>query len=122
MLHTRGLDAEEARRFEDEASGTWASLEPGTLDLRKVSGGVELRSRGADKGTAVLRLLAETPRGAVVVYLGDDETDEDAFAALAGRGVGIRVGPLQATRASVTLPDTQAVLKFLESWRSVTSR
>ncbi|MBO0687148.1 MAG: trehalose-phosphatase, partial [Candidatus Dormibacteraeota bacterium] len=48
-----------------------------------------------DKGRAVLYLLGALglDREEVVpLYLGDDVTDEDAFAALAGRGVGVFVG------------------------------
>src|SRR3989440_1806101 len=48
-----------------------------------------------DKGKAVLYLLKALglDRDDVVpVYLGDDLTDEDAFRALAGRGIGIFVG------------------------------
>jgi hydroxymethylpyrimidine pyrophosphatase-like HAD family hydrolase len=48
-----------------------------------------------DKGKAVLYLLEalELDRDDVVpVYLGDDITDEHAFEALAGRGIGIFVG------------------------------
>jgi len=48
-----------------------------------------------DKGKAVLYLLKALglDRDDVIpVYLGDDITDEDAFRALAGRGVGILVG------------------------------
>src|SRR6266516_3831447 len=50
---------------------------------------------GWDKGKAVLYLLEALglDRDDVVpVYLGDDITDEDAFRALAGRGIGIFVG------------------------------
>lgn len=47
-----------------------------------------------DKGRAVLSLLDTLGLNGpdvVPLYLGDDETDEDAFRALAGRGIGIRV-------------------------------
>lgn len=44
------------------------------------------------KGRAVLRLWHECP-GALPVYLGDDVTDEHAFAALAGKGVTVLVAP-----------------------------
>jgi trehalose-phosphatase len=49
-----------------------------------------------DKGRAVRWLLERlelTGPDVLPVYVGDDETDEDAFEALSGDGVGIRVGP-----------------------------
>jgi len=45
-----------------------------------------------DKGRAVLWLLrALDLEAALPVYIGDDDTDEDAFRALGGRGIGIVV-------------------------------
>ena len=48
-----------------------------------------------DKGKAVLHLIwtLDLDRDAVVpLYVGDDVTDEDAFEALEGRGIGVFVG------------------------------
>ncbi len=36
-------------------------------------------------------ILRETEKGAVVTYLGDDITDEDAFKALKGKGLSVLV-------------------------------
>lgn len=70
-----------------------------------------------DKGTAVLRVLdalglsrSET----VPIYIGDDETDEDAFRAIAGFGIGIRAGEDGPTAAAFTLDGPEAVGDFLE--------
>ena len=70
-----------------------------------------------DKGRAVLWLLQalglDRPRVAAI-YIGDDLTDEDAFAALAGRGVGIAVGrEPRLTHADYALGDPREVLLFL---------
>jgi trehalose-6-phosphatase len=49
-----------------------------------------------------------------VVYVGDDDTDEDAFRALLGLGITFRVG--QAERPTVAarrLPDLEAVETLL---------
>lgn len=91
-------------------------------ELRRTHGKkvFELRPRlDWDKGKAVLWLLEalDLNRPAVLpFYLGDDETDEDAFRALAGRGVGIFVGhPDTETAAAHRLDDVDAVRRFLDA-------
>ena len=65
--------------------------------LRKTGGKKVFELRPAihwDKGRAIRWLLSELglDRADVLpVYVGDDETDEDAFRALYGRGIGILV-------------------------------
>ena len=66
-----------------------------------------------DKGTAVQRELNRFSRHALPVYIGDDRTDEPAFAALPN-GITIRVGRRALTRAKFQLRDTAEVLRFLE--------
>ena len=78
----------------------------------------ELRPRIEwDKGRAVLWLLeALHLDGPEVVpfYVGDDETDEDAFRALKGRGIGIIVADEpRPTGATYLLADTAAVEEFM---------
>jgi trehalose-phosphatase len=67
----------------------------------------------ADKGTAVRRELARLPIRALPVYVGDDISDEPAFAAVP-HGVGIRVGTLRSTRARYRLEGAEQVCHFLE--------
>jgi trehalose-phosphatase len=88
--------------------------------LRKTGGKkiFELRPRIEwDKGRAVLWLLEalDLDRPDIVpVYIGDDETDEDAFRALAGRGLGILVADEpRPTHATFVLRDVAAVEAFL---------
>jgi len=70
-----------------------------------------------DKGRAVLWLLeALGLEGAEVLpfYVGDDVTDEDAFRALAGRGVGVLVAEApRASAADYRLRDPEEVREFL---------
>ncbi len=69
------------------------------------------------KGRAVTWLLeALSLEDAFALYVGDDRTDEDAFHALEGRGLGILVGlPARPTAARYRLEDPEAVRRFL-SW------
>lgn len=82
-------------------------------------GGVELRLPGIDKGEAVRVLSAENP-GSVIVYLGDDKTDEDAFNALGESGLGILVrARRRKTAASWRLRPPEELLLFLDAWRHI---
>jgi alpha,alpha-trehalase len=119
-VHTRLV----AREREDEvraAVAGWAARHP---QLRLTAGKkvIEVRPRVEwDKGRAVLWLMGalHLDRPEVVpVYVGDDLTDEDAFAALDERGAGIVVGSdSRLTRARYALEDTREVLLFLETLR-----
>lgn len=76
---------------------------------------VEIRPRGTDKGTALQAFLAEAPfHGRRPLMLGDDHTDEDAFAAATRLdGAGIVVGPRRPTCARYALPDPTAVRAWI---------
>ncbi len=69
-----------------------------------------------DKGRALGWLLEQIgPENAVPVYLGDDTTDEDGFAAVEGSGIGILVSAIpRATRASLNLQAPWEVQLFLQ--------
>jgi len=79
-----------------------------------------------DKGRALLWLLErlEAVEGPLVpVYVGDDVTDEDAFAAIAGRGVGIRIGDAHArSGADYSLRDVDETLAFLRGLLAMEGR
>jgi trehalose-phosphatase len=82
-LHWRGLPPEPAAEARNTIRQAWAPLaESGHLSLLEFDGGIELRPREPNKGTAVLSLLGELPPDAAFAYLGDDTTDEDAFRVL----------------------------------------
>ena len=77
----------------------------------------ELRTPGQDKGKSVSAFLREAPfDGATPVFIGDDLTDEDGFAAAARLGgYGVLVGPERPTQAAYRLNDCDAVLGWLSA-------
>lgn len=76
---------------------------------------VELRTPGAHKGDSVRAFMAEAPfAGATPVFVGDDITDEDGFAAAeALGGYGVLVGEPRESAARYRLNDVDAVLTWL---------
>lgn len=117
-LHWRGLPAAERaglQRLGDRALGEIARA--CGLSVWPFDGGMELRAPDRDKGSAVRQILEELPRRACVAYLGDDLTDEAAFAAIRGRGLAALVRPsLRPTSAQVWLRPPAELLKFLGDW------
>ncbi|MHB8285281.1 MAG: trehalose-phosphatase [Caulobacteraceae bacterium] len=87
------------------------------LGLRLQTGDMvaELKTPGADKGDALKAFMAEAPfRDGLPVFVGDDVTDEDGFAAARGvGGFGVLVGPPRETVAQYGLNDVPDVLDWL---------
>lgn len=90
-------------------------------NLRKTSGKkvFEIRPRiNWHKGKAVdwiLNVLGYHPGQHLAIYIGDDVTDEDAFAAVEGKGFGILVAHEPRTsKAEYVIRDTQDVQEVLE--------
>ncbi len=111
-LHYRGARAREIRRARvmlDEAlrpRGKWLRVLAG----KKVWEVLPRAIQG--KGAAVGALARSTP-SALVVYIGDDNSDEEAFRALK-RGITIRVGGRGESRARYSLRNPAEVCRFLE--------
>ncbi len=88
-------------------------------DLRRTGGKKMFNLRPAldwDKGSAVRSLLEVLGGGHLPLYLGDDLTDEDAFAVL-GDGIGlvVRGETDRPTAATYALRDPDEATAFLES-------
>ena len=85
------------------------------LDVQTGKMVVELRPAGIDKGDALRRFQAAAPfAGHRPIFVGDDDTDEAAFAAATALGgCGILVGPMRATVARYRLDDVAAVRRWL---------
>lgn len=75
----------------------------------------ELRPGGADKGTAVRTLMASVPMAnGTPLFIGDDVTDEEGFAAAADLGgAGVLVGAQRSTLAAFSLEQVAAVRHYL---------
>ena len=123
-FHWRGLDPEAVNTLGSEVRAKWEALalESG-LEIHEFDGGLELRVPGRDKGFAVRTILSEMERQSVVAYLGDDRTDEDAFRAIRGRGLGVLVRPqFRPTEADLWLVPPEELLDFLGKWARILNR
>lgn len=114
-IHWRGHQPARVAEIRGELMALWAQTgQRGAVVMEEFDGGMEFKSRDRDKGSAVREILRE---GEVAAYLGDDLTDEDAFRAIAGHGLGVLVRPeLRPTSASLWLQTPQEVATFLRDW------
>lgn len=117
-VHWRGLSLEQREPIEAKVRSLFlsAAREFG-LHLLPFDGGLELRATGKNKGDAVSAVLAEAGSGVTAAYLGDDQTDENAFRAIKGRGVAILVRPEpRPTVADIWLRPPDGLSRFLSDW------
>ena len=117
-FHWRGKDQKTRKRLEAEIRRAWEPLTgEEKLEIHPFDGGLELRCSGLHKGDAIGQILTESKKDAVVAYLGDDLTDEDAFRALKGSGltVLVRDSPRE-TLADCWLRPPAGLLAFLQNW------
>ncbi|MCH7879518.1 MAG: trehalose-phosphatase, partial [candidate division Zixibacteria bacterium] len=119
-VHVRGLDSARSIEIEELAWNIFTPIaDTFDLECRAFDGGVEIRSRRFHKGKAVEALLSEFDGHTFASYVGDDETDEDAFRALAAHadGVGVKVGGSPSDTAAQGWIESQAeTLPFLRLW------
>lgn len=117
-IHWRGLEEGEIAEIRKRASEGWGPIaKEFGLSMQEFNGGVEIRVPGKDKGIAVETILAESGEGAQAAYLGDDLTDEDAFRALKGRGIGVFVNDEErATAADIWIRPPEELIEFLGRW------
>ena len=80
---------------------------------------IEVKPRGADKGTALAQFMREAPfAGSRPVFIGDDFTDEAAFrVARELGGDGVLVGEMRSTAAGYHLRDVDMVHQWLTEGR-----
>jgi trehalose 6-phosphate phosphatase len=116
-IHWRGLRPEQASELRRTMSKKFmAHPLRQNLEWHDFDGGIELRAPGCNKGNVVSTVLAQE-RDAVAAYLGDDFTDESAFAAIKNRGLSVLVRPqFRPTRADVWLRPPFELFGFFEQW------
>jgi len=117
-VHWRGLSSIQQRDTDAEVRRICEPLvRRQGLELLHFDGGLELRAPGKNKGDAVDTILSECGQDVAAAYLGDDQTDENAFRAIKGRGLAVLVRPeCRATSADVWLKPPEELTRFLRDW------
>jgi trehalose-phosphatase len=117
-VHWRGLPVASVQMLRAELRWRWhAVCRSPQLKLVHFDGGMELRILGHDEGVVVNKVLAGAGAETAAAYLGDDTTDEDAFLAIEGRGLGVLVRrALRPTRARAWLRPPRELAAFLQHW------
>lgn len=115
VVHTRGMPRPEAAATLAEGERLAAGHEG--VEVTPGKDVVEVATRHVGKGTALLDLAAA--RGvSAILYIGDDVTDERAFAALGPDHLTVRVGPGQ-TVARHRVRDERQVVTILRGLRTL---
>jgi trehalose 6-phosphate phosphatase len=110
-FHYRGVPADSQATAGVAAESAAAAF----TDLRMIHGKhvVEVMIEASGKGEAI-RDLRRRWGADIVVFFGDDVTDEDGFAVLHAADVGVKVGS-GPTRAQLRVADTTTVTELLEN-------
>jgi trehalose-phosphatase len=122
-VHCRGMSSHLAQAAIERALNLLRPFSeyPG-LQILQFDGGVELRA-GRKKGDAVRQILSELGSNAPVAYLGDDETDEDAFHSLAERGLRVLVRRhWRPNSADIWITPPAELRNFLAHWLTAIHR
>lgn len=117
-FHWRGMSPDKANELKERIEKKWfPTAGKFGLILHEFDGGLELRVTGITKGNVVESIAKEMGGDAVLAYLGDDLTDEDAFKALHGCGLSVLVrDSRRETAADLWVKPPQELLQFLEKW------
>ena len=122
-VHWRGLENSQEKYARMTAQRILTAYTGQTgLSLTEFDGGLELRPEHITKAHAIKTILSEAPQPSACAYLGDDHTDEDAFAALSGKGLSVLVRTdFRPTLAQLWLKPPEDLIEFLHTWLDFTS-
>jgi trehalose-phosphatase len=117
-IHWRGLEPDEQEMLRKQVLNPFQRhVTGGAVALLPFEDGVELRATGRTKGDAVRDIRARFPPEIPIAYLGDDHTDEEAFAAMAPEDLALLVRPApRGTLANYWITAPDGVLHFLDRW------
>ena len=117
-VHWRGLPEARALEVRHQVLRGWFPIaQSAPMSIMEFDGGVEIRVPDLHKGDAVQSVIKEMGTGTPIAYLGDDATDERAFAALGSRGLSVLVrADWRKTSAQVWLCPPNELLDFLMRW------
>ena len=120
-IHWRGLSTLQQERARDYVVSIYEGYaDHRGLELLPFEDGLELRATGRSKADAVVDVIrrhGSKDGPPPIAYLGDDRTDEDAFAALPPEGAGILVrSEPRRTLAAYWLAPPAELLRFLDGW------
>lgn len=119
-FHWRGTKKNLQSQLEKIIHSNWSPYtRNGKLQIHPFDGGLELRCTEKNKGDAIKQILEESADDALLAYLGDDLTDEDAYKVLKGKGLSVLVRTTpRDTLADCWLNPPDDLLDFLEKWHS----
>jgi trehalose-phosphatase len=119
-VHTRGASSQGARLARTKLRQAVRPFRSRLRVLRGRDAWDVLPRVAGGKGEAVRTAQRHVRAPGLPIYVGDDVTDEPAFAAL-GRGITVHVGGRRRTRARYWLADPDEVRGFIERLEGVLS-
>lgn len=122
-FHWRGLPDGEIGVIKEKVTSFWETrVDSFGLELHYFNGGIEIRPAHLTKGTAVEAIIQNLKDNTPIAYLGDDQTDEDAFCVLGERGLKVLVqSEPRPTLADILIKPPEELLEFLDRWIAATT-
>ena len=117
-FHWRGFGKDKAQEIRNKVIKRWlGEIKSFGLSFHNFDGGIEIKIDYINKGNAVSSILNENKGKYYFCYMGDDITDEDAFAKLKGHGLSVLVhSSLRETKADIWIKPPEELVGFLQYW------